>query len=389
MYICLNHNNLTCIGIIFIIFFNWNNFKFIIIFWGIINKKIEIKKIENQYKHYTIFISNKINKYNQSKNPKISIITPIYNRKAYILRFLRSIQFQSFEKFEIILVDDCSLDNTIELIKYNYGNDRRIILIKQKKRKGTFFTRNIGALYAKGKYIFLPDPDDTINKNILSICLKFSEKYNLDIIRFNIYQGNEIINYNIKTVNELHNIKIIQPNLSTSLFYAINNELKINDLNIYNKLIKKETYTISLNSLNHFYFNIYMTLWEDQLMNIILYRTAKSSYFLNKIGYYYKKNSISITKQNFKINKLRAICIFLYLRFIFEYTKNTKYEKDMVNLQLNIFLRNSELNFNNPNYKFFLNIINKFLKSKFLTNNNKYSLLYIKKKIINNKIKKS
>ena len=100
-------------------------------------------------------------------------------------------------------------------------------------------------------------------------------------------------------MNELHNIKIIQPNLSTSLFYAINNESKINDLNIYNKLIKKETYTISLNSLNHFYFNIYMTLWEDQLMNIILYRTAKSSYFLNKIGYYYKKNSISITKQKF------------------------------------------------------------------------------------------
>ena len=77
------------------------------------------------------------------------------------------------------------------------------------------------------------------------------------------------------------------------------------------------------------------------------------------------------------------------MRFIFEYTKNTKYEKDMVNLQLNIFLRNSELNFNNPNYKFFLNIINKFLKSKFLTNNNKYSLLYIKKKIKNNNMKKS
>ena len=57
-------------------------------------------------------------------------------------------------------------------------------------------------------------------------------------------------------MNELHNIKIIQPNLSTSLFYAIYNELKINDLNIYNKLIKKETYTISLNSLNHFYFII-------------------------------------------------------------------------------------------------------------------------------------
>ena len=349
MKICvyLNSNNLIYIKIIFFLFFNWNNIGILIRF---INNQIEIGKIENHYKHYAIFISNKLRKNEQFKSAKISIITPIYNRKSYIIRFLRSIQYQSFQKLEIIIVDDCSIDNTIELINYYSQIDRRIMIIKQKKRKGTFFTRNIGAIYSKGKYLFIPDPDDIINKNILSICYKFSEKFNYDIIRFNVYQGNKIINYNIKT--ELYNIKIIQPKLSTSLYYA-KNELQKYEHNIYNKLIKKEIYIISLNSLNKFYFKIYMTLWEDQLMNLILYRTAKSFYFLNKIGYYYLRNSLSVTTQEFKLNDLKAKCQFLYLKFIFEYSKNTKYEKDMVNLQMTIFLRNYESFFGGFNYIFF------------------------------------
>ena len=380
----LFHNNLIYFTIIFIIFFNWKNIR---IFSSFINNKNEIGKIENHYKHCAKLISYKLKKYNQLKSAKISIISPIYNRKSYIIRFIRNIQYQNFQKLEIILVDDCSIDNTIELIEYYSRKDRRIILIKQKKRKGTFFTRNIGALYSKGKYIFIPDPDDIINKNILSLCYKFSETYNYDIIRFNVYQGNNIINYNIK--NKLYNIKIIQPKLSTSLFYE-NNELEKYDRNTYNKLIKKEIYIISLNSLNKYYYKIYMTLWEDQLMNLILYRTAKSLYFLNKIGYYHFTNSLSITNQEFHLNKFKTICQFLYLKYIFEYSKNIKYEKDMVNFQITIFLRNFESFFNNYNYNynynFFLNIINMFISSKFISNNNKYTLLSIKKKLIKKKL---
>ena len=326
-------------------------------------------KIENHFKNYNIFVSNKIKEYNQFKNPKISIIIPIYNRKSFLIRFLRNIQFQHFQKLEIILVDDCSIDN-------------RIIIIKQKKRTGTFFTRNIGVLYAKSKYIFIPDPDDIFNKNILSICYKYSEKFNYDIIRFSVYQGNGIINDHVYNVNELLNIKIIQPKLLTSLFY-VNNELGKNDFNIYNKMIKKEIYIKSLNSLNRFYLKIYMTYFEDQLMNLILYRTAKSIYFLNKIGYYYIRNSMSITEQDFKLNKLKTIFKFLYLKFIFEYSKNNKYEKDMVNHQIILILRNSILYFSDDNYNFFLKTINIFLQSKFITNSNKYALMYIKKNLLN------
>ena len=74
-----------------------------------------------------------------------------------------------------------------------------------------------------------------------------------------------------------------------------------------------------------------MTLMEDQLFNYILYRTAKSFYYIKIIGYYYNRNSISITKNSFKLNKIKLVFFFIYIKLIFEYSKKTKYEKDMAN----------------------------------------------------------
>ena len=72
------------------------------------------------------------------QEPKISIISPIYNRAQFILRFLRSIQNQFFDDIEIILVDDFSTDNSVKLIEKYQKEDERIILLKHNKNKGTF-----------------------------------------------------------------------------------------------------------------------------------------------------------------------------------------------------------------------------------------------------------
>ena len=125
------------------------------------------------------------------------------------------------------------------------------------------------------------------------------------MIRFNIYYGNgNIIFYEF---SEKFGEKLLnQPNLAFNIFYG-KNELDMTDYYIHNKFIKKEVYIKSLNSLNNFYSNIYMTFMEDQLINYILYRTAKSFYYFKIIGYYYNKNSISITKNLFKLNKIKLV----------------------------------------------------------------------------------
>ena len=58
-----------------------------------------------------------IKKHRKINNPKISIISPIYNRERYILRFLKCIQNQNFQNFEIILIDDYSIDKSVKLIE--------------------------------------------------------------------------------------------------------------------------------------------------------------------------------------------------------------------------------------------------------------------------------
>jgi glycosyltransferase involved in cell wall biosynthesis len=307
----------------------------------------------------------------------ISIISPIFNRERFIKRFLRSIQNQIYHNFEIIFVDDCSRDNIIKLIEDMQKEDERIILIKNKKNKGTFKARNIGVLYAIGKYIIMPDPDDILYKGILKYCYNLAERYNYEIINFSLYLGNGLIRFEkfrYKHCNKLIN----QPELSTYIYYG-NNVLEIIDFNIYNKFIRREVYIKSLNKLNNFYLDMYMIYMEDLIMNYFLFRTAKTMFLSKKVGYYYLRNSISITNNLIKISKMRIKYIFIYFKIIFEFTKNTKYEKDMANLLFTILnkafniLKNSYYA-NRKDFNFYNEIIKLYLNCKLITNDNKYLL---------------
>ena len=365
----------------FIIFINFNlnlisNFKK---FFCYISKKYEIIKLEN----YLKFCNNYklVKKFKKIINPKISIISPIFNREKFILRFLRSIQYQNFYNIEIILVDDFSLDNSVEIIKQYQKLDERIILIKNKKNKGTFITRNIGALYAKGKYIIIPDPDDIISQNILHICYNYAERYKYELIRFNIYNGKNKPFFYDK--NKLVNKQINQPEISTLIFY-IDNEFNMNDYFIYNKFIKKDVYIKAMNNIGDNYLNLYMTMNEDQVINYILHRTAKSFYYIKKIGYRYIINKSSITNTLIKKSSKYIYFRFIYIYFIFELSKNIKYEKDIINYLLNklynnVFQFNNKiLSFNTNYYTFYLKLINKYLNCIFITKENNYFLNALK-----------
>ena len=131
---------------------------------------IKLKKEFKRNENYLKYVKTKfliLKKYKRLKKPKVSIISPIYNREKYISRFLKIIQSQTFFNIEIILIDDFSQDNSIKLIEECQVNDERILLIKNNIK---FASRNIGALYSNSKYIILPDPDDILGKNIINQC---------------------------------------------------------------------------------------------------------------------------------------------------------------------------------------------------------------------------
>ena len=174
--------------------------------------------------------------------------------------------------------------------------------------------------------------------------------------------------------------------------YYGNFNLQIIDSYINNKFIKKIVYIKALNALNNFYLNMYMTYMEDSLMNYLLHRTAKSLYFIKKIGYRYKRNSESITRTIFKMPQMKLKFIFIYFKFLFEFSANTKYEKDMLNLLLSKiinYLENErkllDTNLNND-YYFYYHVINTIINCIYISDENK-NLLNNFKKLIIKKIK--
>ena len=118
------------------------------------------------------------------------------------------------------------------------------------------------------------------------------------------------------------------------------------------------------------------------MINYILYRVCKSFYFLKVIGYYYTINSLGVTNNLFSKAILRIKFGFILLNIVFEHSKNTKYEKDMFNFLFTIFNKlfpvTQKISSLKYDFKFYYNIIQQYLSSKFLSKENKYILNSIK-----------
>lgn len=96
---------------------------------------------------------------------KISVIIPVYNSAKYLQRCIESVIFQSYKNLEIILIDDCSKDNSYEICKSFESVYDNIIVYKNEKNMGVSNTRNKGLRVAKGDYICFVDSDDWVDYN--------------------------------------------------------------------------------------------------------------------------------------------------------------------------------------------------------------------------------
>jgi hypothetical protein len=128
-----------------------------------------------------------------------------------------------------------------------------------------------------------------------------------------------------------------------------------------------------------------MILNEDGLMNYALHKFAKSLYITKKIGYYYIKNTHSISKNILKDRERHIKDCFLYLKFIFEYTKNNQYEKNMANCIFRyVELQISDIEifkYLKKDYSFYNNIISIYLSNEFISPRIKNKLRNIFKNI--------
>ena len=224
------------------------------------------------------------------KKNEISIILPVYNCEKVIERTIKTILNQSFDFYELIIVNDGSTDNTREIcLKYSEKNSK--IKYIETENYGVSNARNIGVLNARGEYISFIDSDD-------EYCTQFLEKImqSIDGEKLIVYAYDRINENNGKTremrvckdINNLNEMKQqIEMLQSNFLFNQVWNKIYLKKIIEYNNII----------------FNVDLSIGEDYVFNLEYMKHIQSIEYVDEIlyKYYTKETGLSLQKRDNKL----------------------------------------------------------------------------------------
>lgn len=241
---------------------------------------------------------------------KYSIIVPAYNTEKYIDKCLKSIFSNTYKNFEVIIVNDGSIDKTEDIINKYIKKYDNIIYIKQ-KNMGLSLARNNGVKKATGDYLLFIDSDDYVEKNLLENINKDID--DLDVLRYqlNMVFNDKIIPYGEKEFNVTNGIdsfeKIVRYKfIEMAALYVINRKYYLDN----NFMFEKDVYH------------------EDYGLLPLVIATAKKVKSINYLGYNYVQRDGSIMSSNDteKMKKKMDDMLFLF-------TKAIKYLDNIPNSQ--------------------------------------------------------
>ena len=183
----------------------------------------------------------------------ISIISPVYNVAAYLDKCIESVLNQTYNDWELILIDDNSTDGSLEIANAYAKKDSRIKILHLTKNSGPAHARNIGIDAAKGDYLSFIDSDDTIGNRFLSSLASTALQYGPDIVwcQYNQVQyDNQNKSHHTIIENHLPKLTPISRNEALMLFFK-----QVPGIgSMCNKLYKRELiqlYDIHLNESRH------------------------------------------------------------------------------------------------------------------------------------------
>lgn len=118
--------------------------------------------------------------------PTISVIIPAYNAKDCLRRAVDSVFNQTYKDLEILIIDDASTDNTLEIAYQISKMDSRVKVFSQTPNQGPSVARNCGLKAASGKWVAVLDADDALTSDRLSVLLETAERYSADVVSDNL-----------------------------------------------------------------------------------------------------------------------------------------------------------------------------------------------------------
>lgn len=236
---------------------------------------------------------------------EISVIVPAYNAEKYLENAVKSILKQSFSDFELILVNDGSLDKTLDIMNALAKEDKRITVIN-KENEGVGFARNAGMRAAKGKYLYFADADDVLHPQLLAFLHRACEKEQADFAGCAFVAVRDDAMPEMPFYNEMPKLDVFENPLKNMClkhrkFVAT----------VWNKLYRRD-------SLRGLVFADY-NCGEDLYFNILAFRKFSKGVFVPLTLYYYVMSTGSITRKEFNFDKLRVhMQIFEQFKVAFE-----------------------------------------------------------------------
>ena len=255
-------------------------------------------------------------------NPKVSVIVPVYNVEKYLKRCLDSLINQTLKDIEIIVVNDGSTDNSLDILNKYAENDSRIKVI-DKENSGVSDCRNIAMKQMKGKYIMFVDSDDWIDNNALEIMYTKIEEEKSDLVMCTYMR--EFANHSKEKIFNLPEIELYEKDeikkLHRKLFGPIDNELG-NPEDLYSLgTIWAKLYKVDVIKKNNIEFEDLKLIGsnEDGLFNIYVFNKINKAVFINKPLYHYcRDNPKSITSGYNQNLKNKWINLFNIMREFIE-----------------------------------------------------------------------
>ncbi len=269
------------------------------------------------------------------KLPAVSVIIPMYNAEKYLEECLTSLVNQTLKNIEIILVDDFSTDNSLEIAQ-NFvpkfeAENKNLVIIKLTQNSGfPGIPRNVALNIAKGKYIFFMDSDDFLSDDALEIFYNAAESFNADVVDAYMTFEYKEIDGKFKTTGKImQNSKLIEkPALETfDIAKRIENIIEIKYLNtVWSKFFNRDFLV-----KNNIKFPA-MTITEDLVFTFESIVLAKNYVRIPFVGYFYRKydDSTSNSPRNMKRISLDLIegvnCLDNFMQSQKFFIENPKYQ---------------------------------------------------------------
>lgn len=248
----------------------------------------------------------------------VSIIIPVYNVEKFIIKCLESVYQQTYKNIEVILVNDCSPDNSIKVVEdylKNKENYYTTSIIRHKENKGLSESRNTGTDNANGDYIYYLDSDDWISDNCIELLLKSAINYN----------SNVVIGGTICYLEKEKIEKLVFPLTNTKEFLENNEVFEGFTQYQWPVIAPNKLYDKSFLIENNLSFEPGL-LAEDELWSFQWAQVAERISFVNENTYYYllRDNSIISTKTKKNFEDLFIILNKFSEQFYLESNKNKK-----------------------------------------------------------------